>query len=374
MSQRWKNIIIALAVLLFGFLVYYFSNIVAYILIAAVLSLVGRPIVRKLRQVRFGRFQIGKSVAALLTLLTLWLALLSFFGFLIPLIVSEVNQLSKIHIPEVVNYLEEAINQLHANYPRLIPQIPGEGSLQPYLEEQLASLLNIGHVSNLFSAVATIAGNVFLMFFSVSFILFFFLKEEGLFGNWILVLIPEKMEERVSRVMSSVTNLLKRYLIGMLLEVFGVMILSIVGFSIVGMGFSHAVVVGVFAGLLNVIPYIGPWIGGLFGVVVVLANHLNDPFTEVTLPLVILVLIVVGIVQFVDNMFFQPVIYSSSVKAHPLEVFFVILMAGSLAGIPGMILGIPFYTVIRTIAGEFLSEFKVVRQLTAQTRTADPGK
>ena len=153
-------------------------------------------------------------------------------------------------------------------------------------------------------------------------------------------------------------------MIGMVLEVFGVMILSIAGFTIAGLGFGHAVVVGVFAGILNVIPYIGPWIAGVFGLVVAVANNLNSSFTDVTLPLMFWMLVVVMVVQFIDNMIIQTVIYSSSIKAHPLEVFFVIMMAGSIAGIPGMILGIPVYTVLRVIAGEFLSEFKIVQQLT----------
>jgi predicted PurR-regulated permease PerM len=202
------------------------------------------------------------------------------------------------------------------------------------------------------------------MVFSVSFILFYFLKEEDLFRNWILVLAPTNYESRVSNVMDKVGDLLKRYMIGMVLEVFGVMILSIAGFTIAGLGFGHAVVVGVFAGILNVIPYIGPWIAGVFGLVVAVANNLNSSFTDVTLPLMFWMLVVVMVVQFIDNMIIQTVIYSSSIKAHPLEVFFVIMMAGSIAGIPGMILGIPVYTVLRVIAGEFLSEFKIVQQLT----------
>jgi predicted PurR-regulated permease PerM len=102
----------------------------------------------------------------------------------------------------------------------------------------------------------------------------------------------------------------------------------------------------------------------LFGLVVAVANNLNSNFTEVTLPLMFWVLIVVMVVQFIDNMIFQTVIYSTSIKAHPLEIFLVILMAGGIGGIPGMILAIPVYTVIRVIAGEFLSEFKIVQQLT----------
>jgi len=73
----------------------------------------------------------------------------------------------------------------------------------------------------------------------------------------------------------------------------------------------------------------------------------------------------VMIVQFIDNMIFQTIIYSNSIKAHPLEIFFVTMIAGSLAGIPGMILGIPAYTVLRVIASEFLSEFKVIKSLTS---------
>jgi predicted PurR-regulated permease PerM len=150
----------------------------------------------------------------------------------------------------------------------------------------------------------------------------------------------------------------------MLLQVVSVMVISTLGFTIIGMGFSHAVVVGVFAGLINVIPYIGPWIGALFGLVVAVASNLNASFTDVTFPLMVMIVVVVLIVQFIDNMIFQTIIYSKSVVAHPLEIFLVTMIAGSLAGIPGMILGIPAYTVLRVIASEFFSEFKVIQSLT----------
>lgn len=364
MDQRIKNIIVALALVLLGVLVYYFSYIVAYILIAAVLALIGRPLVRKFQKIRYRKFYIGKTASAALTLLTLWIVLISFFGFLIPLVISEVDQLSSINIHEVLLYLDNALNQLRTNLPQFAPGIPEGASLQPYLEAQLRGLLNVGQVSNLFKSAATVLGNFFLMIFSVSFILFFFLKEENLFRNWILVMAPEKYESRVSKVMDNVADLLKRYLLGILLQILGVMILSVIGFSIIGFGFEAAVVVGVFAGLINIIPYVGPWMGAIFGLAVAVANHLNSNFTEVTLPLMFWVVVVVGIVQIIDNAVFQTVIYSHSVKAHPLEIFFVILMSGSIGGITGMILGIPVYTVIRVIAAEFLSEFKIVQQLT----------
>jgi predicted PurR-regulated permease PerM len=363
MDQRIKNIIVALAVVLFAFLVYYFSYIVAYILIAAVLSLIGRPLAQKYQKIKYRKFHIGKSFAAFLSLLTLWLGLICFFGFLIPMMASEVNQLSSINIQDVITYLNNALAQFKISFPQYASSIPVQGNLETYLETQLKGLLNVDEVSRVFGSLASVIGNIFMMIFSVSFILYYFLREEGLFENWILVLAPVKYESRVSMLLDKISILLKRYMIGMLIQVFSVMVLSTIGFTIAGMGFSHAVVVGVFAGILNVIPYIGPWIGGLFGLVVAVANHLNSSFTEVTLPLMFWVVVVVMVVQLIDNMILQTVIYSNSVKAHPLEIFFVILMAGSIAGIPGMILGIPFYTVARVIAAEFLSEFKIVQQL-----------
>ena len=68
--------------------------------------------------------------------------------------------------------------------------------------------------------------------------------------------------------------------------------------------------------------------------------------------------------QLIDNFLFQPLIFSNSVKAHPLEIFLVVLSAGIIWGISGMIVAIPFYTLLRIIAKEFLSEFKVIEQLT----------
>jgi predicted PurR-regulated permease PerM len=65
-----------------------------------------------------------------------------------------------------------------------------------------------------------------------------------------------------------------------------------------------------------------------------------------------------------DAALIQPFIFSKSVKAHPLEVFLVILVAGTVAGIPGMIFAIPSYTIFRVIAREFLSGFKIIRKLT----------
>jgi predicted PurR-regulated permease PerM len=87
-------------------------------------------------------------------------------------------------------------------------------------------------------------------------------------------------------------------------------------------------------------------------------------FYDHVLVTAIIVVLVFSAANLIDNIILQPIIYSTSVKAHPVEIFLVIIMAGSLAGIPGMILAIPGYTVLRIVAREFLGKFRLVRKLT----------
>ena len=82
------------------------------------------------------------------------------------------------------------------------------------------------------------------------------------------------------------------------------------------------------------------------------------------LPITAIILGTFFVANLIDNMILQPLIYSTSVKAHPVEIFLILLMAGTLAGIPGMILAIPMYTVIRIIAKQFFTSSKLVKKLT----------
>jgi predicted PurR-regulated permease PerM len=143
------------------------------------------------------------------------------------------------------------------------------------------------------------------------------------------------------------------------------MILITIGMTIIGIDFRQAVVMGLILGILNVIPYVGPWLGLFIAIIMGVAANINQDFNTVVVPLVINMFIVEAITHLIDNIVFQPVIFSSSVKAHPLEIFIVVLAAGYAAGIPGMILGIPAYTVIRVFAREFFYNFKVVQKVTS---------
>ena len=155
-----------------------------------------------------------------------------------------------------------------------------------------------------------------------------------------------------------------RYFIGILVQVSGIFTIVTLGLTCVGVGFNHSLLIGLLAAVLNVIPYLGPVIGAALGMTLGIITHLNLDLYSELMPLALLMLMVFVIAQLVDNFIFQPFIYSSSVNAHPLEIFLVIMVAGSLAGIPGMIFAIPSYTVLRVFAKEFFNKIKVVKKLT----------
>ena len=197
---------------------------------------------------------------------------------------------------------------------------------------------------------------------------FFFLKDEKMFTESIILLVPDKHVEAFRHALGSVRRLLMRYFIGITGQIICIIILVTLGLTIVGVGFRHSLLIGFMAGILNVIPYIGPLMGAILGIILGVATHLDMELYSELLPLVGYMILVFVIVQTADNVLFQPLIYSSSVNAHPMEIFLVILIAGSLAGITGMILAIPSYVVVRVFAKEFFNKFKVVKKLTEKIK------
>jgi predicted PurR-regulated permease PerM len=129
-------------------------------------------------------------------------------------------------------------------------------------------------------------------------------------------------------------------------------------------GLESALVIALFAATANLIPYIGPIFGMAFGVIIVVgqayALGMDVHYGLFTLQ----ILSVFAVTQVTDNIFFQPIIFSNSINAHPLEIFVVIAIAGTLAGATGMIIAIPAYSALRIFAKEFLQNIKVVRSLT----------
>lgn len=363
MSKRTRNILIGVGSVLLVFMVWYFRSIVTFILISSIMGVIGRPMVRWLRKIKIWKFRLGASFSAFLTLIALGFFFFGLFRLLIPLLASEFEELASVDIDDYLKQLELPLSQLtQFLYGENISL--SDGSLINVLGDRLSQFFKVSQVTDLFGTVAGMLGTLLFGIFSVAFMTFFFLRDEKMFHNGILMLVPMGYEERVSKSLDRISYLLRRYFIGIILEIILVMALDALGLTLVGLDFSDAIIIGMFCGLFNVIPYLGPWLGAAAGLLIGLAININADFMTETLPLLAWMVVVFGSVQVIDNILFQPLIYSSSVKAHPMEIFLVILAAGSIAGIIGMILAIPIYTILRVFGAEFLSEVKLVRKLT----------
>ena len=362
-----RNILLVVGTVLILFLIWYFWAIVSYILISAVLSLVGRPLVRFIQGVKLGRFHFSKGLAAFLALVLMWVLFIGFFSFLIPLVMNEFQELSGVNLKLVINEIEEPVEKV-MTFLGFQPVEMENRNFLDIIKSQLGDKIGFAQLTNVFAFIAGAVGKLLVAFFSVSFITYFFLSEEDLFKKIVLAFVPLSYEKRASKIFASVYVLLKRYFIGLLAEVFMVGLLVSMGMVIVGIGFSHAVVIGLFCALFNIIPYLGPWMGALMGLFIGIAVNVHADFMSYTFPLLGLMIIVFILVQLLDNVLFQPLIYSSSVKAHPLEIFLVIMIAGTMAGVAGMILAIPVYTILRVVAKEFMDNLKIVRALTRNLR------
>ncbi|RIH66294.1 AI-2E family transporter [Mariniphaga sediminis] len=358
-----RNILLIGGGIFLIFLLWYFSAIVTYILISVVLSFLGRPLVGWLTKIKYKKIKVPKGFAAFLTLIALWFVFISFFRFIIPLLIKELETLSQIDFEAVFQSIEEPLTKLMKFWGNE-PLIVEERTFFDVLAEQLSSKINFSQLPDIFAFVAGTIGELLIGFFAVSFITFFFLKEKSMFREGIMLIVPTNIEEKVSHILDSISYLLRRYFIGIILEVFMVMLLDTIGLTLVGLNFNHAVIIGFLCGLFNIIPYLGPWMGAMLGLLIGASLNINADFMSHTLPLLGLMTVVFLSVQIIDNVLFQPLIYSSSVKAHPLEIFLVIMAAGSLAGILGMFLAIPTYTIVRVVAKEFFENMKLVRKLT----------
>jgi predicted PurR-regulated permease PerM len=364
MNKTLRYILVGLGLAIAVLSIWYFIHIVAYILISAVLALIGRPIVEVLGKIKIWKFSIPKALRALTALIVMWFIAGLFLWIFIPLIASEMKRFSGLDPQQLLDSFAEPIKKIEAIIEKYRINGSEHFTIQNFLTEKAIGIFNISFLSNILATFAGILGNLFIAFFSISFITFFFLRDEKLFTEGILTMVPDKYVEAFKHAMNSTQQLLRRYFIGILCQISGIFTLVVIGLTLVGVGFRHALLIALIAACVNIIPYIGPLIGSTVGVLLGITTHLELDFYTQILPLAGWMILVFLLVHLIDNVLFQPLIFSNSVRAHPLEIFILLLIAGSLAGIAGMMLAIPTYTVIRVFAKEFFNKFKVVKKLT----------
>lgn len=348
-----KNVFIILFLVIAGFAIWYFKPIFLYIIIAAIISLIGQPIDRfYTKHIRFGKFTLSPTVSAGLAFLSLFFVFFLLVVFFVPLVLEEATIVSSLDRNTILASVQMPMENIDRILHRM--NIDYESTnLQSYFQEKLISFFTVTNISLIINRFIGALGDFFIAVFAISFLTFFFLRDEDLIISSLFSFVPGKYSERTKKVWAESERLLKRYFIGVLIEVLLVITFLFIGLWIAGI--KHALLIALFAGLMNVVPYVGPLIGCAFALFIGLTTGADASLASI----VIKILIIFPVVNLSDAFLLQPLIYSSSVKAHPLEIFLVILAGATIGGIGGMILAVPSYTILRVFAKEFFASFRM---------------
>lgn len=359
-AHRFILCLVALAATVAIF--WFFGEIVLYILVAGVLALMCQPLVSKVASAKIFSRTLPRWVAAVVGVLTVWCAILLFFVLLIPMISSKITALAHLDYQSMLSSLREPMTELGLFLGKYFKIDISFSSLTEMFSAWLGEVAHWDSVSSLFTSLFSVAGSVAVAAVSITFIAFYFMKEEGLFMGMLTTIAPTKYEENVKRAVGSISSLLSRYFIGVLIQIIIMMTVVTIVLLLFGFELQDAIFVGFVEGVFNIIPYVGPWIGfiisALSGLTFVSAGGMTIGYVVVVIGVTIV------IAQMVDNYFVSPKVFSRQVNAHPLEIFIVTLVAGTCSGVVGMLVAIPAYTVLRVLAKEFLYNYKLVRKLT----------
>lgn len=343
---------------------WYFSTVLIYIVLAFVVSLISRPVARLMGKIRIKGKSAPDWLLSILSIILVIALLLMVILLVIPVITRIINDASLFsNINSSDANFSDTINKwIIGIFPSLGEDFDAIGTLFNYLKGMLANF----DITGLIGSVGSIVIDLAIGLFAVVFISFFFVKNENLFSNIVAALVPDRIEASVTESIVDIEHLLSRYFVGLILEMFCVALLNFLGLWLIArISVSYALGIAFIAGILNILPYVGPIIGEILGALLGMVLHYGAGVgLDVNIWIFALIIIAIMLtVQLVDNFVLQPIIYSTSIQATPLEIFIVMLMAGHIGGILGMLAAIPAYTIIRVIAGRFFYDKKIVQRL-----------
>lgn len=327
----------------------FISVVFVPLIIAGFLFYMLNPLVKVMTKLKLGRIRLNRSFASLLVVLLLVLIVIGGIGFLIPPVVSEISQLVK-SLPDVASNMQQTLTNLinHSflkdidisTYVKKVDSQLGKYS-QIFLE---------GLSSSIGSVIGTIT-NLTVVAITVPVMLFYMLKDGHKLIPSIQRFVSVKHADEVQGLLTRMSTTLSSYISGQVIECLFVGVFTTIGYFIIGQ--PLALVLGIVAGMANIIPYVGPYIGIAPALVVSLTMAPGR---------IIWVIVVVVVVQQVDGNIIYPNIIGKSLKIHPLTIIVLLLAAGHIAGIAGMILCIPFYAVVRTMVQYFWSIYQLSRE------------
>lgn len=349
----WR-IVSILAIALFAFL---FFKIVIYLSIACVLFLLGYPLTYRLEKIKIGNKNLPSALSALITILVILTLVVGLFFLIVPPLANEINFLAELNFYDVMQNILGQFPSLKS----LLLKFGNEEDLKNSVSNQLISFANANNISNILNNIFGYLGSILGGTLCVLFITFFLLKDEHLVKENLLLLSPTGQEERMTAIFKTSKKMLSTYFAGLFLDMFIVGGAAMLVLSLLGI--KNALIIAFCAGILNVIPYIGSVITMILAIILGASSCIGMGAYDLIGPTIYKIFFGLLSINLIDGFIIQPFIFSNSVKAHPLEIFIVTLMAGTLGGVFGMVVALPVYTIIRIVAKAFLTHLRFFKKI-----------
>lgn len=337
--------------------VWYFTNIFTYLVLSLVLASILRPLVERIHSTHFFNINPPRWMAIIVAYSALVGIFSLFVVLFIPLISEQSAVISGLDYGEITQQAAGPIQSVEEFLIEMnLTDEETPGFIVDTIKEELPKAVKQINIENVLNYVVSTASSLLISVLAISFITFLLLYEKGLLRNSIIANIPNQYFEVSIGALNKIEKLLSNYLLGLTFQVFAIFAIAATGLSILDV--KYALTIALFAAFANLIPYAGPILGSVFGIIVGLSTGNDLINTNDYVFLVVKIIGVFSIVQLTDNIILQPLIFSKSVKVHPLEIFVIIFAGASIAGIPGMIAAIPVYTIIRVSVTELRKGYK----------------
>ena len=323
-----------------------------------ILAALLRPLTNRLHDFHVLGQHIPRWAAILLSYGSIVLLFISLSFLFYPLLNNQIEILSGLDLEGIYDRVKQPISRIEGLLFKYELLDGKPGVLFNEIQNALIGTVKGFNFTKFIGGVIDTTSSLFIGLMAIAFISFFLLLENGLLRRNLLNLIPNPYFELSVATFTKVEKLLSNYLSGLLIQMLTIFSLASFGLSILGVEYS--LTIALFASIANLIPYAGPILGASFGIIVGISTGNFETNTELNY-LIIKILSVFSIVQITDNILVQPLIFSKSVKAHPLEIFVVIFAGAKIGGVIGMIFAIPVYTIFRVSIIEFFNGYKSYR-------------
>ncbi|QBR48420.1 AI-2E family transporter [Leuconostoc kimchii] len=356
----WTIELLALALLIlivsgFDFLMrpisVFISTVFVPLLVAGFLYYVLKPILKLVQKIKIHGWQIPRQAAVILTFLFFLSVIAGVIVVLVPTLVREITNLITAlpgFAQDMQRFTTETINSKWFENLNLSINV---NQVRDAVGKYAASFLTItaGTLGSIVSTVTSVTINLV----TIPVVLFYMLSDGERLVPAIKKMFPERHADKITELTTKMDNTIERYISGQAIEMLFVGVTMAIGYFIIGQ--PYAWLLAVIAGITNIVPYIGPWIGVIPALLVASTQSWEQ---------CLFVLIVMTVVQQLDGNFIYPNVIGKSLAIHPLTIMILLMVAGNLWGIVGMILVVPVYAVFRVI-------IKFVFELISLTKSKD---